>query len=113
MNYTALFILAIIVIAFLGLFVVPRFMLKRALKKVIKVFRDLNATDLKNAKTLEELGLKPRSFLDGMFKLRDYRPYALDLLRKAEIVKVTEDGKLYLLEVRLQEKLGHMGLNKR
>jgi len=113
MNYTALFILAIIVIAFLGLFVVPRFMLKRALKKVIKTFRDLNATDLKNAKTLEELGLKPRSLLDGMFKLRDYRPYALDLLRKAEIVKVTEDGKLYLLEVRLQEKLGHMGLNKR
>lgn len=105
MNYTALFILVIIVIAILGLFVIPRFLLIRALKKVVKIFRDHNATNIKDAKAPEELGLKPRSFIDGMFRIRDYKPYALDLLRKGEIVKVTEDGKLYLLEDKVREKL--------
>lgn len=109
MDYTALFIVAIIIIAVLGLFVIPRFLMKRALKKVIRIFREHNATNIRNAKTLDELGLKPRSFMEGMFRTRDYKPFALDLLRKGEIVQMTEDGKLYLLEDKLREKLVRTG----
>ncbi len=113
MNYTVLFIGIIVILAFLGLYVIPRLMLKRALKKVLKTFRDQNATNFKNAKTIEELGLKPKSFLEGMFRTRDYRPYALDLLKRTEIVQTTEDGKLYLLEPKLEEKLGRSWIYRR
>jgi hypothetical protein len=36
-----------------------------------------------------------------MFRLRDFKPYALDALVKAEIIKGTEDGRLYLAEDKL------------
>ena len=85
----------------LGVFVIPRFMMKRAMRHVLRAFRQNNATDAKTAKTLEELGLKPRSFMEGFLRGRDYKPYALDMLRKGEIVQITEDGKLYLSEDRL------------
>lgn len=101
MNYTAIFIIAMIALAFLGLFVIPRFMLRRALGRVIATFRRLNATTINSARTIEELGMRPRGMIDGMFRGRDYRPYALDMLRRADVVQTTEDGRLYLSEDRL------------
>lgn len=101
MNATAIFIAAIVILLLLGVVVIPRFMVKRAMGRVVQAFRAQNATNLKNARTLEELGLQPRGFIDGMFRGRDYKPFALDLLRRAEIILTTEDGKLYLSEDRL------------
>ena len=98
---STLFIIIIVVIAILGLFVIPRFMMKRATNHVLKIFRQHYATSVKSARTVEELGLKPRTFMEGMFRNRDYKPHALQLLMKSEIIQMTEDGKLYLSEERL------------
>jgi hypothetical protein len=76
---------------------------------VIKIFRQNSALDKKTAKTLDELGLRPRGFVEGMFHTRDFKPYALDALVKAEVVKSTEDGRLYLNE----EKLMASGVERR
>jgi len=106
---SALFIIVIIIIAVLGLFVIPRFMMKRALSTVIRIFRQHYALDTKSAKTLQEMGLAPRGFMDGMFRGRDYKPHALNLLQKGDIVMMTEDGRLYLSE----DKLNESGLDSR
>jgi hypothetical protein len=46
--------------------------------------------------------------MEGIFRGRDYKRYAISTLMKAEIIQATEDGKLYLSE----EKLFESGLGK-
>ena len=94
-------IVVIVVLALLALFVIPQWRLRRATRQVIRILKEHNAIDVKNAKTIDELGLRPRGRLEGMLRTRDYKPHALDALWKAEIVQTTEDGKLYLSEERL------------
>lgn len=101
-------IVLLVVLAFLALFVIPQWRLRRAVRQVIRILRQNNAIDVKNAKTIDELGLRPRGRLEGLLRSRDYKPQALDALWKAEIVKITEDGKVYLSE----EKLIASGLYK-
>ena len=96
-----LFIILILVIAGLALFVVPQWRLRRAISQVIRIFTEFNAIDIKNAKTIDELGLRPRTLMEGMFRGRDYKPHALRALIKAEIIQMTEDGRLYLSEEKL------------
>jgi hypothetical protein len=91
------------------MFIIPRWRLKRAIREVIQIFREHNATDIKKAKAIDELGLTPRGMMEGMFRGRDYKPYALNALMRAEIINRTEDGKLYLSE----EKLSASGLEGR
>ena len=100
MNET-LFIIAVIAAALLMLIFIPRLLMMRAFSSVIKIFRENNAINEKNAKTIDELGLRPPTFTQRMFRTRDYKPQALDLLRRADIVQMTEDGKLYLSEEKL------------
>jgi len=97
----ALLIVVVIVLAGVAVLVIPRWRIKRAIPQVIRMFRDHNAVGIKNAKTEEELGFKKRSFLEGMFRRRDYKPHALTTLIQTEIIQITEDGKLYLLEEKL------------
>jgi len=94
-------IVLIVVLALLALFIIPQWRLRRATRQVIRIFMELNATSVKNAKTIDELGLRPRGRLEGLLRTRDYKPQALDGLWKAEIVQTTEDGRLYLSEDRL------------
>ena len=101
MNGSALFIVVLVVLAVLGLFIIPRLLLRRAINQVIRIFRQHNATDVKTAKTIDELGLSPPAFMQRMLQGRDYKPYALGALRRSEIIQMTEDGKLYLSEERL------------
>jgi len=89
--------------------VIPRWRLKRAIRQVIRIFRKHNATDAKNAKTIDELGLRPRGFIQGMFRGRDYKPYALGGLMNTGVIQQTEDGRFYLSE----EKLMESGLERR
>jgi hypothetical protein len=70
---------------------------------VIAIFRQNSALDKKTAKTIDELGLAPRGFAERMFHTRDFKPYALNSLMKAGIIKGTEDGRLYLAEDTLME----------
>ena len=87
----------------LAIFVIPRWLLKRAIRRVIRIFREHDVTDAKNAKTIYELGLAPQSMMQRMFRGRDYKPDALNALLKAQIIQTTESGRLYLSEERLME----------
>jgi len=87
----------------LGLFFIPRWLMKRAAHQVIKIFRRHNATGSKSACTVDELGLRPPGMLERMMRRRDYKPQALNLLIQAGVIQANEEGKLYLSEARLAE----------
>jgi len=100
MNNIAIIVL-VIVLMLAALFILPQWRLRRAIRQVIRIFREHNAVGIKDARTIDELGLRPRRMMEGMLKGRDYKQYALNALMKAEIIKTTEGGKLYLSEDRL------------
>jgi hypothetical protein len=101
MNATALFILLLVILAVLGFWVLPRLRMKRAVNRVVAVFEHRNALDVRSAKTIDELGLRPPTFLQSMIRMRDFKPYALQTLMKAEVVLETDGGRLYLSQDRL------------
>ena len=107
---SVLFVLIILVIFGITLFILPRFMLKRAMSQVIRVFRGHRSLSKENAKTVEELGLKPHGFMERFMKPRDYKPYAIQILTRQGILCQIEDGKLYLSEEKLNEVLGQKKL---
>ena len=81
---------------------VSRFLYRRAMRDLVSLFRERGATSPSNAVTPEELGLVRASPFENMFRLRDYRPQALRVLGKANIVRATEAGGLYLSEEELK-----------
>jgi hypothetical protein len=97
MDDTLIVIVLVIVFIVVAL-VLPQFLVMRTAPKVIRIFRQNNAVGAKNAKPIEELGLKQRSMIENVLRRRDYKPRALQLLISANIVQMTEDGKLYLDE---------------
>jgi hypothetical protein len=82
--------------------VVPTLMTRRALKRVILIFRRHEALSETGAKTAPELGLGPRRMVDRLMRLRDYKPRALSVLMEARVVIQTEEGKLFMSEEQLQ-----------
>lgn len=80
-----------------------RYLVRKAVRNVVALFRERGATSPKSATTAEELGLVKAGLIDGMFKVRDYRPDALRLLGQANIIKMTAEGKLYLSEEELAD----------
>ena len=101
MNLITLLLIIFIIFAAIGMFVIPRFLFRRAIKPVIKRFLDKKAVSTENACTLDELGLKPRGYMENMILLRDYKQFVLDVMLKHNIVVVTEEGKVYLSQERL------------
>ncbi len=101
-NSIVLVVLFFIVLLVVGA-LVSRWKIKSAMRQVVRAFREENATTSRSAKTAGELGLSPQGRMAGMFKGRDYKPHALSLLMKADVVLTTEDGKLYLSEDKLLE----------
>ena len=89
------------------------FRTKRAIFKVIEIFCQHNALRALNAKTRDELGLTPPDLLQRMTQLRDYKPYALKILIQRGIVDMTLDGKLYLVEEKLDPVLRCRGNDQR
>ena len=80
-------------------FVIVPWRIKRAIPKLIQLFRDHNATRPTNAMTYDELGIKTSVF--SLRLLKDYKKESLDVLMRLEIVQLTEDGRLFLLEDKL------------
>jgi hypothetical protein len=109
MNPTVLLILLIILLAILGFFVLPQIRIRRAIKQVVAIFERNSALDVRSAKTIDELRLRPRTFLEGMGRIRDFKPYALKILMDAEIVCQTDGGRLYLV----QDKLAATNIDRR
>jgi hypothetical protein len=60
---------------------------------------------MSDAKTLRELGLESPDFFQKMVRPRDYKQYALQILIKRGMVSVTKDGKLFLVEDMLEQRL--------
>ena len=92
-----LVLLLLMALAFIG----SQFLMKRAINTVIKGFRDRQALTPESAVTADELGYKRKLF--QMNGLRDYKPNALQLLMRTNIVQMTEEGKLYLSEEALSQ----------
>jgi len=83
------------------LLVVPAFMTRRAIKAVLKIFQKHGALSSESAMAVEALGLKPPSFAKRIMKTRDYKPRALDFLRKIDVVQTTAEGKIFLAKEKL------------
>jgi len=98
---TILIIVLLFIVLLVAMFIIPRWRLKRAIRQIIDIFREHNAVSAKNAKTIDELGLRPRGLMERMLRTRDYKPYALEALVKAQIIQTTENGRLYLSEEKL------------
>jgi hypothetical protein len=87
--------------AILGFWLLPRIRIRRAVNQVVAIFERNNALDVRSAKTIDELGLRPPTFLQGMMRIRDFKPYAVQILMKADIIRQTDSGRLYLSQDRL------------
>jgi hypothetical protein len=83
------------------IFVLPQIMLRRAISSVIRTFRQSKAVGAQKAKTIDELGLRPKSMMQAIFRGTQYKTTALLVLRNAAVIESTEDSKLYLSEENL------------
>jgi hypothetical protein len=98
---TAQSIIAVVIMV--GLFlvatlVVPQFFLRRSVRDVVRMFRAHNASDPASAKPLDVLGFSQRGIMENVFRGRDYKPNALNILVRSQIVIMTEDERYYLSE---------------
>jgi hypothetical protein len=90
-------IILILVILLIMSFQLSFALARRSICKVIALFREIDAVGYSKAVPLEALGLGPRPFLQ--FKvLRDYKPWALQTLVQASIVRSGAEGTFYLSE---------------
>ena len=96
-----LIIIVLVLILLLAMFVLPQFFIGRAIKKVIRIMRDNNAVGARHAKFADEMGLQPKGMLENLMRPRDYKPRALQFLISANIVQMTDEGKIYLSEENL------------
>jgi len=96
---TILIILTALVLVVI--FVLPQILLRRAVSFVIRVFRQKKAISPQDAMTVDELGLRPKSMAQAIFRGTQYKTTALLVLRNAGAIETTEDGKLYLSEENL------------
>ncbi len=78
---------------------------RRAILKVIEIFRQHNALRIDDAKTVEELGLESPDFAQRIMRGRDFKQYALQILIKRGIIHATEDGRLYMVGGKLDQDL--------
>ena len=104
-GYTLLSVLIFIIIAFGVVLSVYIFCGQRAISKVIQLFYQHNALGIKDAKTLQELGIEKPHFAQRIMRGRDYRQYALQILIKRGVIYVTEDRRLYMVRDKLVQNL--------
>ena len=95
----SLILLAVLVIVIV--FILPQLFLRMAISSVIRSFREKRAVTPETARSLDELGLRPKNMLKAVFSGKQYKGTALMVLRNAQIIELTEDRKLYLSEENL------------
>ncbi len=98
-----LFWMMLLTFFWIGLFVIPQLMLRRAVFEVLNIFRQSHSLCSESPKTVDELGLTSQSLTVGLFKPRDYKPYALQILIKSGMVRHTEEDKMCLWDDRISE----------
>jgi len=105
-----IFLGALMMLTFLGALRIQAYLIKRALVQVIDRFRKNQCLCSLGAKTIGELGLQPPSLFERLFKPRDYKPYALQLLIRENIVLLTSDHKMCLHEKRFENMKQNFGI---
>ncbi len=100
---TILLLIAIVITAFALVVYIQSLLVKKAMRNVIARFRTKGAISPQKATSLYELGLEQRDFLHRMGRTRDYKPQAMRLLTQKNIIRGTEDGKVYLSEDELRD----------
>jgi len=98
-------ILILIIVAFGGTFWVRNLLAKKAAFKVVRIFYRHNALGVEGAKTLRELGLERLDVIQRMIKPRDYKQQVLQMLIKQGVIQATADGRFYMVEERLDQRL--------
>jgi len=101
----SIFYIIICVIIFAAVAVIaPAIIAKRTLGKVIGIFRRHGATDAVHAKSQQELGLGKKGLMKEIMypSFRDHKPKILESLISRNVVRITDDGKLYLEEAKLR-----------
>jgi len=96
-NIIIIFLLITVLLFYLA-FKLYKIMVRRAMIKVIKAFRDKGALGINSAREIDELGVTKRPFFTI---LRDYRPLALQYLIEARVIHLTNEGRMYLIEDKL------------
>ena len=110
MEISGIFLtLILMIIVFGGGLYIRTFLTRRAILRVIEIFYERDALGTNGAKTLQELGLERSDFLQRMTRLRDYKQNALQILIKEGIINVIEDGRLYMVEEKLDQNLRRKG----
>ncbi len=100
-----LVVIAFVIIAFGGALYIRTFLTRRAIFRVIEIFYEHDALGPNGAKTLQQLGLERSDLLQRMTRPRDYKQNALQILIKEGIINVIEDGRLYMVEEKLDQNL--------
>lgn len=95
----------LMLLLFAAVYYVPAIMTKNATLEVIDRFCRYNALEAKDAREQGDLGLNPPDLFQRMTNARDYKPFALKFLKDSDIVRTTDDGKLYMAEENLREDL--------
>jgi len=98
-----LLIILVIIALIVWIIIGPNWLVFRAMKKVIKALKKRDAYNAKNACYAEEIGIRKQTMFSNMFKVRDYRPQALQQLVQLEIVKQTDDEKFYINQEKLDQ----------
>jgi hypothetical protein len=99
---TLIIIILVAILAILLSFVLSRMLLNRAMLQIIRKLRENNAVDAAKAIFAEDAGIKRRGVI-AFRALRDYKPMALDILVRTNIIRVTDDGRIYLSEETLAQ----------
>ena len=92
-----------------GVSYIRAYLTRRAILRVIEIFYEHDALRMNSAKTLSELGLERLDFLQRMTRPRDYKQNALQILMKEGIINMVEDGRVYIVEEKLDQSLRSRG----
>ena len=98
--YVIIVLLAMLV---LGGWVIPYYRIKWAVPKVIDALRQHGAVSEDSAKHLAEMGLGVPTLTRRVMRTRDFRPQATEVLIRAAIVAVCDDGRVFLVEENYQK----------
>ena len=98
---SAILFIFFVIFALAAILLISSIMTNRAARKIVEIFCRNNALEPRAAKNPDELGLTPPGFVERMMKPRDYKPYALRILKERGVVSETRDGRLYMKQEKL------------
>jgi len=91
------FLIALVALFILGSWVIPYYRIKHATLDVVAIFQQHGAISEKTARWPHEIGLGIPTTRRTLFRTRDYKSQATDVLIRAGLLAVCDDGKIFLV----------------